>query len=43
MKKSDFRSEEFFEFQLDPIAMNKLRGGDGPIPPTEPPIPPPTK
>jgi len=37
MKKSDFRQEEFFEFQLDPIAMNKLRGGDGPIHPPEPP------
>jgi hypothetical protein len=37
MKKSDFRSEEFFEFKLNPDAMNKLRGGDGPTPPPNPP------
>lgn len=40
MKKSFFKSEEFLEFQLNPDSMNKLRGGDGPIPPTDPPVEP---
>jgi hypothetical protein len=43
MKKYDFRQEEFFEFELNPNEMNKLHGGDGPIPPTEPPDLPPPK
>ncbi len=37
MKKIVFKSEEFFEFKLNPEAMNKLRGGDGIIPPNDPP------
>jgi len=38
MKKSDFSKEEFFEFKLKPEAMNKIRGGDVPTPPVEPPV-----
>ena len=37
MKKSVFLPEEFSEFKLNQETMGKLRGGDGPIPPTEPP------
>ena len=43
MKKFDFRTEEFLEFKLNPDKMNKLRGGDAPIFPTEPPVKPPPK
>jgi len=43
MKKYDFRPEELFEFKLNPDAMKKLRGGDGPIDPPDPPVTPPGK
>ncbi len=43
MKKSFFESEEFFEFKLNPEAMNKLHGGDSPTRPPDPPVPPPGK
>jgi hypothetical protein len=43
MKKSDLKIEEFFEFKLNNESMNKLRGGDSPTDPINPPVPPPGK
>lgn len=43
MKKFDFQTEKFDELKLNPDAMKKLRGGDGPIDPPEPPVRPPIK
>ena len=43
MRKSEFNEEKFLEFKLDPDVMNKIRGGDSPIDPIEPPVLPPPK
>jgi len=43
MKKSDIKIEELFEFKLKHESMNKLRGGDNPTEPINPPFPPPGK
>lgn len=37
MKKIHVKQEKFMEFELNPEMMNKIRGGDSPIDPTEPP------
>jgi len=43
MKKSDNKIEQFFESELNQESMNKLRGGDSPTDPINPPIQPPGK
>jgi hypothetical protein len=40
MKKLHFKMEEFLEFELTQVSMNKLRGGDSPANPDDPPVPP---
>jgi hypothetical protein len=43
MKKTQIKMEEFLESRLNEVSMNKLRGGDGPNYPVNPPDPPPGK
>jgi hypothetical protein len=43
MKKSGLKMEKFLELKLNSEAMNKIRGGDSPIDPFEPPVLPPPK
>jgi hypothetical protein len=43
MKKSNLKIEEFIELKLTRESMIKLRGGESPTDPINPPVPPPGK